>query len=127
MEEGVSYREYFDAQLRAQQTLNDARLAALQNEFTIYRQTAERALQLAAAELERRQNQMNEFRAEAVKDKEMLMPRNVADLRWEETQKRLAEIDVKFSNNAGRTTAYAAVLAVVIVIVGIAVKFIRVP
>jgi hypothetical protein len=125
MEDGtVSYREYFDAQLKAQQELHKAEMTALRSQFDAYVQSSERALKLAATELERRQTEMNGFRAEAVEDKRLLMPRNLADSRYEENQKHFAEIDIKLSNMSGRTAAYAAVLGVAIILVGIVVKFI---
>lgn len=122
-EQHVTLRE-FETRLDVQREIFEVKLAGLQAAFDAYKETSALALSIAEAEKERRLLQMNEFRAEAVKDKELLMPRNVADERDKEKTKQIAEIREELANTRGKGMVYGAIVAALISFV---LRFIKWP
>lgn len=112
----VSLRDYFERRFEDHAQLHTAQQEADQ-----------RALEAAQAVIERRLQGLNELRAEVLQDRLQFLPVATYDAKHEATLARideltkdLAAVKEEQSNQRGRQAAYAAMLAVFLVVVSIA-------
>ena len=129
-EEGVSPREFLDRLIQEQRRYFEQRFTEHEAHHDRDRDAGNRAIQEARERVEQRLEALNELRTEVVSDRTQFVKSEVFDARLHQAetdrarlQEDLGKIREELARQKGRSAAYAAVLAVALVIVPVALSW----
>jgi chromosome segregation ATPase len=128
-DEAVSLRDHFERLLSDQRRYFERLLAEHEAHHNRDRDANNRALEEARERIDSRLTQLNELRNEVTTDRGQLVQRSTFDARMDAADKdrqnlrdEVSGVRAELANQRGRQAAYAAVLAVALVVVPILVQ-----
>jgi hypothetical protein len=85
----------------------------------------QKAIDLASEDINRRLNEMNQFRSQLESERGTYMTRDMYDREHTALGNRVKELEIERGNQAGKAAAYASAIGVIVVMIKVALHYWR--